>query len=96
MATEWRVGENEVRLGHTGVSELFSGVEVGPNFHNGIQVKGSFFLADARGTAGCLAEADLSKKSKMDGRRMERSNSRGNFGRRGLVLRRKGPAAYQF
>jgi hypothetical protein len=41
MATEWRVGENEVRLGHTGVSELFSGVEVGPNFHNGIQVKGS-------------------------------------------------------
>jgi len=43
LGTEWHRGQNQVRLGHTGMFELFSGVEVRPNFHNGTQVKDSRF-----------------------------------------------------
>lgn len=44
---EWRGGQNQVRLGHTGVLKLFRGMRVEPNFHNGIQVKDSSVCAGA-------------------------------------------------
>ncbi|KAK8459009.1 hypothetical protein SEVIR_2G056575v4 [Setaria viridis] len=44
IGTEWHGGTNQDALGHTGVDELFRGMEVRHNFHNGTQVKPSLFL----------------------------------------------------